>query len=138
MARNRNWHISATATNIDSKGFTIHLDSGSDTILFSAAAAWISYPADKLGVMGGTLYTKNIQANGLKGDNDHGWVKFPVGMFLSEPRVMIAFNSLHVDCKSSLMLFTGILLVNKDSMNWFIEWAGTNTYSAGVSFIAIA
>ena len=139
MACNRNWHVSATATNIDAKGFTIHLDSGPDTILFSAAAAWISYPADKLGVISGNCNVKNAQAlDTLEQGRETGCINFPVGMFHRAPKVMVAFNTLHVDCRHSLMMRVKAETRSKDEMQWSIVWADSIVYSAGASYIAIA
>lgn len=139
MACNRNWHVSATATNIDAKGFTIHLDSGPDTILFSAAAAWISYPADKLGVISGNYNLKNTETlDTSKPASSARCINFPVGMFHRAPKVMVAFNSLHVDCQYNLMLEVRADSVSKDEMQWSISWWDSIVYSAGASYIAIA
>ncbi|PIL35697.1 hypothetical protein GSI_02427 [Ganoderma sinense ZZ0214-1] len=44
MAKGKNWRVTTTATDVTTTGFTLHIDTWADTVLYSATAAWIAYP----------------------------------------------------------------------------------------------
>ena len=137
MANDKNWRINATATNIATTGFTIHLDTWADTVMYSASAAWIAYPADKANVTSGTYNTQDVRPwNNPRIDNS-GRVDFPAGALAGSPKVLIALNSLDVDCGNYLRLKLSADCVSKTGMNWHIDsWFNTILYSAGASYIA--
>ena len=137
MANDKNWRINATATNITTTGFTIHLDTWADTVMYSASAAWIAYPADKANVTSGTYNTQDVRPwNNPRIDNS-GRVDFPAGALAGSPKVLIALNSLDVDCGNYLRLKLSADCVSKTGMNWHIDsWFNTILYSAGASYIA--
>ncbi len=96
MEKDKNWRLRATATDIDAKGFTIHLDTWADTTLWSAEAAWIAYPADKAGVASGSYSTEDSKPGGGKPTNS-GRIEFPSDTFGEAPTVLIALDALDVD-----------------------------------------
>ncbi|KAL8748357.1 MAG: hypothetical protein Q9184_007362, partial [Pyrenodesmia sp. 2 TL-2023] len=55
MNKDKNWRIKSYATDIDSKGFTVHIDSWADTIMYQAGLTWIAYPANQPNVASGTF-----------------------------------------------------------------------------------
>ncbi|KAH7152733.1 hypothetical protein EDB81DRAFT_931076 [Dactylonectria macrodidyma] len=133
MDKSRNWRLKATATDITTTGFTIHLDTWSDSVLYSAGAAWIAYPANKPGVTSGSYQTPwpNTQLQ------NSGTVKFPDGTFQRAPKVLIAFSSLDVDCSRNLRLKLGADSVSTQGMNWHVGgWSDTKLHSSGASYIA--
>ncbi|KAL8376465.1 hypothetical protein RB595_007520 [Gaeumannomyces hyphopodioides] len=137
MAHDKNWRVKATATDVDAKGFTIHLDTWSNTTLYSAKAAWIAYPADKSGVASGSYSTTDIRPWDKPQMENAGKASFPAGAFQSTPKVLIALNSLDIDRGSNLRLKLSAGSVSKDGMTWHIDsWFDTTLYSAGASYIA--
>ncbi|KAG9045408.1 hypothetical protein FS837_006368 [Tulasnella sp. UAMH 9824] len=49
--------IRTYASDIDARGFTIHIDTWADTTLWTAAALWVAYPEDKDHIYSGTANT---------------------------------------------------------------------------------
>src|ERR1700761_1115487 len=47
LERTRNWRLKTTATDIDVDGFTLHIRTNLDTILYAARVGWIAYPEDR-------------------------------------------------------------------------------------------
>ncbi|KAG9023051.1 hypothetical protein FS837_006031, partial [Tulasnella sp. UAMH 9824] len=48
-------------SDVDAKGFTIHIDTWSDTTLYSAIAGWVAYPEDKDYIYSGTANTMDVR-----------------------------------------------------------------------------
>lgn len=139
MSREANWRVRATATDVDAKGFTIHIDTWSNTKLYSAKADWIAYPADKAGVASGSYNTQDIRPWDKPQMVNVGQTKFPAGKFQSTPKVLIALNSLDIDRAHNLRLKLSADSVSKDGMTWHIDsWYDTTLYSAGASYICFA
>lgn len=137
MVHGKNWRIRATATDVTAKGFTLHLDSWADTVLYVAAAAWIAYPSGKSGVVSGSYSTSDIRPWNKPQLANSGSVCFPDGAFRRAPAVLVALNSLDIDCGRSLRVRLRADSVSKDGLNWHIDsWADTILYSAGASYIA--
>jgi hypothetical protein len=138
MDRNKNWRIAAKATNITTTGFTIHIDTWGDTVLYSATAAWFAYPSDKAGVASGAYSTQDVRPWNQPQLTNNGRVGFPAGTFQKDPTVLIAFNSFDVDCSRNLRLKLSADSVSKDGLNWHIDsWYDTILYSAGASYVAL-
>lgn len=54
-----NWRVKTFATDVTANGFTIHIDTWSDTELYYAMASWVSYPAARPGVASGSFDTNS-------------------------------------------------------------------------------
>lgn len=61
LDRKANWRIKSFATHVTSTGFTMHIDSWSDTKLYSAMASWVAYPANRQRVASGSFSTLDIR-----------------------------------------------------------------------------
>ncbi|KAF5353954.1 hypothetical protein D9756_006881 [Leucocoprinus leucothites] len=46
LEKNCNWRLKTTATEIDTHGFTLNIETWDDTILHAARVGWIAYPPD--------------------------------------------------------------------------------------------
>ncbi|KAL8404171.1 hypothetical protein RB594_009147 [Gaeumannomyces avenae] len=137
MAHDKNWRVMATATDVDAKGFTLHLDTWSNTTLYAAKAAWIAYPADKAGVASGSYSTEDVRPWDKPQLENAGKANFPAGAFRDTPKVLIALNSLDIDCGKNLRLKLSADSVSKDGMTWHIDsWYDTKLYMAAASYIA--
>lgn len=132
-----NCRVKATATNVSNSGFTINLDSWADTVLYTATASWIAFPADKPGITGGSYSTNDVRPWNQPQLLNSGRVEFPAGKFQRTPKVLIALDSLDVDRNSNLRVKVAADSVSGDGMNWHIDgWADTVLYSAGASYLA--
>jgi len=139
MAQDKNWRVTATATDVTATGFTMHLDTWWDTVLYVATAAWIAYPSDKAGVASGSYSTQDVRPWDKPQLTNSGRINFPAGTFTGNPNVLIAFNSLDIDHSRNLRLKLSADSVSKDGMNWNIDsWYDTILYLAGASYIAFA
>lgn len=138
MEIGRNWRVKAYATDIDAHGFTIHIDTWADSILWSASASWIAYPAGKPGVASGRYSTEDMRPWNQPQLFNAGRADFPEGAFEGPPKVLIALNSLDMDQAHNLRVKLSADSVSKNGMNWHIDaWADTVLYMAGASYIAL-
>ena len=139
MAQGKNWRVWATATGVTATGFTLHLDSWADTLIYSATAAWIAYPSDKAGVVSGSYGTGDVRPPDKPQLANSGRVDFPCGAFQQAPTVLIAFNEMDINAGHNLRLKLSADSVSKDGFNWHIDsWADTILYDGGASYIAFA
>ncbi|KAG8939719.1 hypothetical protein FRC04_006058 [Tulasnella sp. 424] len=73
--------IKAYASNIDAKGFTIHIDPWADTTIWRAKAGWVAYPEYKSHIFSGTARTLDLRPWGGSGqiiDVHHQPVSVPM------------------------------------------------------------
>ncbi|KAM5531017.1 hypothetical protein V8D89_015344 [Ganoderma adspersum] len=139
MDRGKNWRVKATTTHVTTRGFILHLDTWSDTVLYSAKAAWIAYPSDKPGIVSGSFNTQEVRPPREPQLSNFGRVFFPCGAFRQAPTVFLAFDSLDVDAGRNLRLRLRLDSVSDDGLSLHIDgWADTILYSAGASYIAFA
>jgi hypothetical protein len=137
VARDRDWCIKATATDITTTGFKIHVEAGGETVLRSAKVNWIAYPSNKKGVASGSYSTTDVRPSDKPQLINRGRIDFPPGAFRSIPRVLTAFNSLNISKRSNLRLKLSADSIAESGMNWNIDsWTDTILYSAGASYIA--
>jgi H-type lectin domain len=137
----KNWRLKAYATNIAPAGFTINIDSWSDTIFYSANASWIAWPSNTKSVTGNYLKPTMVHLNTSGQDAGYGntsHVAFPQKMRSgSVPRVLAAFNSFDVRNNGGFKIFTNSS-VDAVGMDCTIaSFGNTTVYSnMGVSWIA--
>ena len=137
LASGKGWRVSATATDVTPTGFTLHIDSWSDTVIYSAAAAWIAYPSDKAGVVSGSYSTSDVRPWDKPQLYNSGRADFPRGAFQRTPTVLFALNELDIDPGHNLRLRLAVSSVSKDGLDWHVDsWWDTILYSASASFIA--
>ncbi|KAM0499409.1 hypothetical protein ACHAP8_005562 [Fusarium lateritium] len=139
MDKNHNWRVNATATDIDTKGFTIHLDTWADTVLYAATAHWIAYPSNKTGVTSGTFNVTDVRAWNQPQLLNTGRANFPANTFQKPPLILIGLNSLDVDYRHNLRVKLGATNISAGGMDWRIDsWFDTTLYAAGGSYIALS
>lgn len=139
LGRDKVFRVRTFATDITPTSFTIHINTWSDSILFTATSSWIAYPSDKPGIFGGTFNTLNVRSRKEHQYHNTAYVNFGSNVFTAPPRTFLVFNSLDMSQKTNLRLRTWASSVTATGMTWHIEgWYNTILYSAGVSYIAIA
>ncbi|KAG8986464.1 hypothetical protein FRB90_003992 [Tulasnella sp. 427] len=131
--------VTAYATDIDAKGFTIHVDTSSDTKLRSGIAGWIAYPEDKENIYSGTANTFQVRPmqNVTPGAVAQKYIDFNNTAFYATPSVFVALNTIDCSTAHDLRVNAYSTDISTRGMTWHIDsWSDTILYSAGISFIA--
>ncbi|KAF8252548.1 hypothetical protein K440DRAFT_593990 [Wilcoxina mikolae CBS 423.85] len=138
MSKDRNWRVTTSASDINQGGFTIHINSWADTVLYGATAGWIAYPSDRKFVFSGSSNTGEKRPWYVPQHKTSGSIGFGDVEFRRTPDVFVALNSLDVDCAANLRINATVDNVTTTDMTWHIDsWADTKLYSAGISYIAV-
>ncbi|KAI9451499.1 hypothetical protein BJY52DRAFT_99137 [Lactarius psammicola] len=137
LDKNHNWRVKTTASDIDVKGFTLHIGTWSDTILYAARAGWIAYPEDREHIYSTSISTLDIRPADQPQLEHHKEISFNSVEFLKTPSVFVALNSLDIDCKANLRIHAWVDGVSTTRLVWHItSWADTVVYSTGATIIA--
>jgi hypothetical protein len=139
MANSANARVTAYVTDVDTQGFTVHIDTWADSTLYSGGITWIAYPADKSGVISGTFNTQDVRPWNQPRADTSATIAFPGGGFTAPPRVLVALNTLDVDHGANLRIVASASDITAGGMTWHLDsWADTTLYSAGAAYIAIS
>ncbi|KAH9031296.1 hypothetical protein EDB84DRAFT_172907 [Lactarius hengduanensis] len=137
LGRNRNWRVKTTATGIDVKGFTLNIETWSDTILYAARVCWIAYPEDHEHIFSGSVNTMDVRPWNQPQPKQSSKIGFGGVEFWKTPSVFIALNEIDIDYKANLRVNAYVDSVSTTGLVWHIEsWADTTLYSAGATIIA--
>ena len=135
--KDHNWRVITTASNIDVNGFTLNIQTWSDTVLNGAQTCWIAYPEDR-----GHIFTTSVSTAEIRPWNqpqlEHSkQISFNGVEFYKTPSVFIALNYLDVDCKADLRINAYADGISTSRLVWHIDsWDDTVLYAAGASIIA--
>lgn len=133
------WRLQTYAADITETGFTIHIDTWVDSILYTATASWLAYPADKANVFSGSFSTFDVRSSFPTLPQNSGYVDFGSGVFSAPPRIFLAIRHFDISNCRDLRLKIGVSDVSATGMNWNVDtWSGTIMYSGGASYIALA
>ncbi|KAI9438982.1 hypothetical protein H4582DRAFT_107256 [Lactarius indigo] len=137
LNKNHNWRIETTASDVDVKGFTLHIGTWSDTILYSARVGWIAYPEDREHIFSTSVSTMDIRPVDRPQLENIKEISFNSVEFLKTPSTFVALNSLDIDCKSNLCIHARVEGVSTTCLIWHLDsWGDTVVYSAGATIIA--
>lgn len=138
LSSGKNWRIKTFATDVSAVGFTIHIDTWADSVLYTAVASWVAYSADREGVVSGSFSTLDSRSWTQPQMRNSGHEGFKGGVFEKPPRMFLAINSLDIDCGQNLRLAVTADHVSASGMMWHLDsWEDTIMYSAGASYIAL-
>lgn len=138
IKHDKNWRVKTYATSVTATSFTIHVDTWGDTVLYSATASWVAYPADKPDIFCGSFNTTDMRPCDSPQLRNSGYVEFGNNTFFAPPRTILAINSIDICCKRNLRLELKASSINDFGMTWHINsWGDTILYSAGASYIAL-
>lgn len=141
MQHSRRWCIGTSTSNITKTGFTIHIDTWGGHLLGSAQAMWVAYPADRPGIVGGSVSTSDMQQteNSHPGDK-HIRLNFDSKAgFSAAPRVFTAINMLDIGSSDGLAVEAQCAGTSTSETTMKLEIWGTDPENvAGVSFLALA
>ena len=137
LSMNHHWRLKVTAADIDKNGFTLGIETWSDTILYAAQASWIAYPEDREHIFSTSVNTMDVRPWCLPQHNHSKTVAFNGVEFWKHPSVFIALNSFDIDCGANFRVKAHVDNVSKTGLVWHIDsWDDTVLYSAGASLIA--
>lgn len=138
MANDKSWLVATKVSGIDPNGFTIHIDTWGDSILYSAGAGWIAYPEDRPYVFSGTASTTEIGPSDKPRLKTSKAIDIRQAWFLKAPNVFMAINSLNLDHRANLRIKVEATHVTQNSLTWHIDsWGDSILYDAGVSILAV-
>ncbi|KAL8867951.1 MAG: hypothetical protein Q9174_005323 [Haloplaca sp. 1 TL-2023] len=133
MAKDKNWRIKSYTTDVDNKGFTVHIDSWDDTIMYQAALTWLAYPANQPNVASGTFSTDD------KPQQDNTATANFEKKFEDTPRLAMALSGFDYDHTKNLRLRLSTSAVTETGVTWHLQsWADSVMYRASASYFAWA
>lgn len=134
---NLNRCLKAYETNVTATGFTMHIDTWADSVLYYATASWVAYPANKPNTSSGRFAISDTRPAKCPQLYNSGYVDFGKDVFTSPPRVMLAINTIDIDKSQDLRLAVKASSINAAGMTWHLDsWDDTILYNAGASYIA--
>lgn len=138
LSSGKNWRIKTFATDVSAKGFTIHIDTWADSVLYTAVASWLAYPVDRAGVTSGSFTTLDIRSWAQPQLYNSGHEAFKSGVFEKPPKMFLALNSLDMGRGRNMRLSVKADNVSATGMTWHLDsWEDSVLYSAGASYIAL-
>jgi len=137
LDKNHNWRLKTRASDIDVNGFTLHLETWGDTVLYAAQAGWIAYPEDETHIFSTSVNTTEVCPENQPQATHSKAVTFENVEFWKNPDVFVALNSINIDKKANLRVRAYVDGVSQQGFTWHIDtWDDTVLYSAGASIIA--
>ncbi|KAG6908362.1 hypothetical protein DXG01_005180 [Tephrocybe rancida] len=138
LGKGKNWRLRTTATAIDAKGFTLNIETWSDTVLYAAQVAWVAYPEDETHIFSTSVSTSDVRDWDKPQPQQSKAIKFGAGVeFWKNPDVFVALNEIDIDSKANLRVEAHVDNVSQTGLTWHINsWADTVLYLANISIIA--
>ncbi|KAG9546347.1 hypothetical protein KCU61_g9122, partial [Aureobasidium melanogenum] len=137
----RNYRIRAYATDVSRKGFTAHIDTWGDSLLYGGAMCWIAFPKRKRYVQAGSFQTGDVRSWSNPIPETSSQVKFEEGVFKSHrpaPTVLCALNFIDMAGNADLRVSVDVNDVDTQGFRWSLKTFEDSTlYAAGASWIAL-
>lgn len=138
MGKDKNWRIKSYVTDVDTKGFTAHIDSWDDTVMYQAAITWLAYPANQPNVASGTFSTDDIRPANKPQSENSATVKF-AKKFENTPKLAMALSGFDYGCNRNLRLRLSTSGVTAEAVTWHLQsWADSVMYRASAAYFAWA
>ena len=129
------YHIRTTASEIDTLGFTLTIESWGATILRCAQACWIAYPEDRKHIFSTSVNTNVV--SGLKQKRSKA-INFTNVEFWRMPDVFVAFNELNFDGTVNLGIEAYVDNVTTIGLTWHLDTLYESTLgSAGATIVVV-
>ncbi|KAG6917579.1 hypothetical protein DXG01_001927 [Tephrocybe rancida] len=137
LDKNKGWRFKTSATDIDVNGFTLHIETWGDTILYSAQVGWIASPEDETHIFSTSVNTQEVRPSNQPQATQSKAITFQDIEFWKKPDVFVALNSIDIDNKANLRVRAYVDDVSQQGLTWHIDsWSDTVLYSAGATIIA--
>ncbi|KAI4255879.1 MAG: hypothetical protein L6R42_006513 [Xanthoria sp. 1 TBL-2021] len=138
MGKDKNWRIKSYVTDVDTKGFTAHIDSWDDTVMYQAAITWLAYPANQANVASGTFSTDDIRPANKPQSENSATVKF-AKKFENTPKLAMALSGFDYGNNRNLRLRLSTSGVTAEAVTWHLQsWADSVMYRASAAYFAWA
>ncbi|KAF8263622.1 hypothetical protein EI94DRAFT_1832223 [Lactarius quietus] len=135
--KDHNWRVLTTASDIDVNGFTLNIETWSDTILHCARTCWIAYPEDRENIFSTSVNTMDIRPWDQPQHENSKEISFNSVEFLKKPSVFIALSYLDMDSKANLRINAYVDGISTTRLVWHIDtFSDTVLYAAGATIIA--
>lgn len=127
------WRLNAFPTNIRGKGFTVNVNSWSNTILYSANVSWVAWPAEEKGVTGNYWTPTMKRINGTAevanaGFTNTSWIPFNQGVKRRTfPELMMGFSQVDVAASKTGMKLAVENGIASDGVNCTVRSFGNVT-----------
>lgn len=136
MDKGKNWRVKTYVSDVTTEGFTIHIDSWADSVLYSASASWLAYPADQPGVTSGRFSTADVRPWDKPQQNNSSSVTFS-RPFSKVPQVLMALDELDYEHGKNLRLRLSTSMVSETGLQWHLQaWDDSVMYQSGASYFA--
>ncbi len=131
------WRVSTSASDIDANGFTLNIETWSDTILHCAQTCWIAYPEDREHIFSTSVSTMDIRPLDQPQQQHSREILFNSFEFLKKPHVFMALNYLDISYKADLRINAYVDGISTTRLVWHIDsWDDTVLHAAGATIIA--
>jgi len=138
LDKSKGWRLKTTATNIDTRGFTLNIETWADTILYAAQAAWVAYPEDREHIFSTSVNTMDVRPWDKPQATQSKHLNFGNVEFWKPPNIFMALNQIDFNSGHNLRVRAYPENVTKEGMTWHIDsWADTILYSTGVTILAV-
>ncbi|KAL8710770.1 MAG: hypothetical protein Q9220_004788 [cf. Caloplaca sp. 1 TL-2023] len=141
MSKDRNFRIKTFATDIDAKGFTAHIETWDDSILYQAGITWLAYPGNHPNVASGSFGTDDIRHADKPQLENSATIKFAAGggKFDKTPKLAMALTGFDYDHSKNLRLRLSTSAVTKEAMTWHLQaWGDSRMFRGSASYFAWA
>lgn len=138
MSNAHGWRLKIAASDVTATGFTIHIDTWADSILYFAGATWIAFAADRTDVTCDSFNTQEIRPWDRPQHNHAKQVSYKGAAFAKPPRVLLGLDSIDFDYRRNLRVNLTADAITTTGLSWQLNsWSDTVMYSAGGSYLAI-
>lgn len=156
MSKDYRWCVNTHVSKVSPFGFSVHVDVGDDTQLYSTQVTWIAYPSTKDQIYSGTFSTSELRnpcLDPLRNENSNS-ITFPADVFggsgvdfnegeedgkVVVPQLMMAISGLDFQTGHNLRCRLSSDGVTARGFTWHLDsWMDTVMYEARGSYVALA
>ncbi|KAG6903912.1 hypothetical protein DXG01_014036, partial [Tephrocybe rancida] len=131
LAKGKNWRLKTNATAIDETGFTLNIETWSDTVLYAAQVGWVAYPEDITHIFSTSVSTRDLRPWDKPQATQSKAIEFGDVEFWKNPDVFVALNEIDIDSRFNLRVESYVDNVSQKGLTWHINsWADTVLYAA--------
>ena len=140
IEKTANFRVTTYVDSITATDFALHIDTWGDSRLFSAAANWIAYPADKIGVSSGAYSTSDVRSPNDKTLTNSKAITFDASAkFEAPPVVMTGITAIDFDRTMNVRIKLTEDGISKTGFTWHIDsWGNSIFYAGNAMYLAYA
>ncbi|KAL8662641.1 MAG: hypothetical protein Q9168_008224 [Polycauliona sp. 1 TL-2023] len=136
MSKDKNWRIKTFVSDIDTKGFTAHIETWDDSVMYQAGITWIAYPASQNNVACGIFSTDDIRDAGKPQPENSATLKF-ARKFGGRPKLAMGLTGFDYGNGRNLRVRLSTSGVTEEALSWHLQsWGDSVMYRASASYFA--